>query len=847
MNFDLEDKEDQYLGAVFLLGLATVVYWCLGSYELISSHYHLLGLIGAMAFPSFGIAISALFWAAFQRTNTGGMPYYALAGILTGAALWGNALPSNGFGYALLSAGLLCGLRGLIVSLRIRGNEPLTQEEHVGFVLVAIWLFATLLSANALAAIRMATLLLVFWRLIPRLARTYARFAAFINNLLTPQVHEPEEDTSSGQLDEFGLSANDPYYNAKRIIAVFVQQNYKEWTEISFQPTEVSPSYITHVLTQPYTIKKDVFAKRDDDLNSALGLKNNSLLITLDGRRNAFLIQIALPREKVKPTYFETITEPLKPGASKEEIRIHGVIQRAWRKPYEFTVGLDPFNQPLFSNVEDKMFPHMLIAGGSGSGKSILLHTILVQLMLNNSPSTLRILFADAGLSTQGLYAKVPHLWRPVLRERGEMVEQLKDLVEEIRRRSQIWDTAGVPDRNSYLRHYPRDEMPLILLVVDEGAMFTSEKDLKDPYTLRVGEALKLGRKYGVHVIIGLQRPMADTLGQGFKDALSRRVILRLEAALHSANVLDGDERATKLRGQGDGLFKVGAELERFQSYYLPDSDDTGHKWVQDYVADIVERWGPSSLAPASAPVPTRHDLPSSAYSPASAQASSDAALAIEHQKTIDNTGWLVLRGLELAFDQVSSAYDNPPDFLLSNDTMMLFVKRATPEGYHSSTTVTPAFISETLSRISGRPAARGGRWPDFNRAIVSQKVAAYRQISEREWYILRGALVYLNNRERPDRLNLATIISAANAAGPSPLTPPLDPQETDAVLRRLAGHHWVENPNGEGEWGTALAVVKTLINGYGVVTSGPAVAAVSPRPRPTVDSIANRPPKDPF
>jgi hypothetical protein len=850
MNLEM-DKEDQYLFTVFLVGVATVAYWCIGLFEMFTGGHHLLSLVG-VAFPFFGLALFGLFRVALERSAGGGAIYFAAGGALAGVALMPAGTPAPGLGYAALAAGLLCVARGLLVGARVSGGgSTLSNEEHIGFLLTLVWLFVALLSNNVLAAIRTAALLLVLWHLIPTMARGYARLAAWLGSLFTPReaVEEPAASVGS-DYDEYGLDQNDPFYKHKRVIHDFIIQNYPTWIDVSFQPTKTNPAYITHILDKPYTIKSDVFSKREDDLTAALELNNRSLIIRLDGRRNAFLLQIAKPATEVVPTFFDSITEEPPMGSARETVSLYRQIKKMQQQPYGFAVGLDPFSTPLSATITDPMFPHMLVAGTTASGKSVFMHTVLVQAMLNNSPHDLRVLFLDAGQQTQMFYREVPHLWRPLADSVERMVESLKDAVDEMERRQRLWTAAGVVDRNGYLRRYPRDEIPVLFIVIDEGASFTDTKLLKDPYTARLLSILRLGRKYGVHVLVGLQRPMSDTLGVGMKDLLSRRFIFRLESADHSINVLD-DPIAAKMRGLGDGLFKHGPDPERFQSFFLPEIEGpatVGHKTVEDYAREIVTRWGPGDFvrdpsAPRASPIEGADGV-----SPVTASASAEMTLSSEHLRTIDNAGWLVLRGLTAVFDPIDNAYNNPKDFVLTNESLLLYVRRETPDGYHGTPTITPAFISETLTRLSGSPAAKGGRWPDFIRSIVSGKVAQFRQISEREWQVMRGVQAYLGSGDRPNKIDLRAIVLASNKLALTPIAPPLSTDEVEFILHRLIGRHWVEHPDGEGEWATAQSVVKTLVANYGVVTNARANQPEQPvRARPSVDSVASRPPKDPF
>ena len=849
MNLEL-DREDQYLFTVFLAGVAMVAYWCVGAFEALTGNYHLLAAVG-VAFPFFGLALFGFFRAALERHVNGGAIYYAAGGVLAGVALMPSGNPVPGLGYAAAGAGLLCVARGLLVGARrAGGGADISSEEHIGFLLTVAWLFLALLSNNAITAVRTAALLLVAWHLIPTIARGYKILVAYIGNLFRPPEVTEESNPLASDFDEYGLDQNDPFWKHKRVIHDFITQNYREWTDISFQPTVTNPAYITHVLRKPYTIKSDVFSKREDDLTAALELNNRSLIIKLDGRRNAFLLQIAKPTDEVIPTFFDSITEEPPPGSPRSMVSLYRQIRKIQQVPYGFAVGLDPFSTPLAATITDPLFPHMLVAGTTASGKSVFMHTVLVQAMLNNSPHDLRVMFLDAGQQTQMFYREVPHLWRPLADNVDHMVESLKDAVDEMERRQRLWTAAGVVNRVGYLRRYPKDEVPVLFIVIDEGASFTDTKLLKDPYTTRLQALLRLGRKYGVHVLVGLQRPMSDTLGVGMKDLLSRRVIFRLESADHSINVLD-DPIAAKMRGNGDGLFKHGPDPERFQSFFLPElegPESRGHKTVEDYVREIVKRWGPGDFVREPSVARATPMTSEDGVSPITASAHAEAALSGAHLRTIDNSGWLVLLGLEAIFDPIDNAYDNPPDFVLSNETLMLYVRRETPEGYHGTPTITPSFISETLTRLSGRPAAKGGRWPDFNRSIVSAKVAEFRQINEREWQVMRGVQAYLGTGDRPNKVDLGAIVAAANRLASAPISPPLSTDEVEFMVHRLVGRHWIEQPDGEGEWTTAVSVAKTLVVNYGVVTAARNSTPIEPvRARPSVDSVASRPPKDPF
>jgi S-DNA-T family DNA segregation ATPase FtsK/SpoIIIE len=282
------------------------------------------------------------------------------------------------------------------------------------------------------------------------------------------------------------------------------------------------------------------------------------------------------------PIYFDTVVgEGVSEGRASQA------------RNYGFVVGLDPFGKPLTATLTDSMYPHMLVAGTTAAGKSVFLHTLLAQVLLNASPRDLRVLFLDAGLQTQMFYREVPHLWRPLSDSREAMVDTLKEAVGEMEHRRQLWNEAGAVDRESYLKLRPQEEIPVLFIVIDEGASFSNNRALKDAYLESLTALLRLGRKYGIHVLVELQRPMADTLGLAMKELLSQRFVFRLESSAQSENVLNGDSSAAGLRGFGDGLYRRGAEVSRFQALYLPEQgqETNGHLTLPAAVAKIIARW----------------------------------------------------------------------------------------------------------------------------------------------------------------------------------------------------------------------------------------------------------------
>ena len=362
-------------------------------------------------------------------------------------------------------------------------------------------------------------------------------------------------------------------------IREFIRANYPKWSEITFQPTVESSSYVTYLINKPLDIQSNIFLAREDDLTAAMHLSIGDLTITLDAPRNAFVIrQVIKDRSPLfLEDYFKSPRYNDRPVLTTQ---------------LEYALGYDPFSQAVIGDLANPSAPHTLVAGTTGSGKTAFLNSTLVQLLLDHSPEVLQVLFCDPRSTLGAYYSEIPHLWRPIeFSDDRKLLAQIKELAAERDRRSNIIAKAQLPDRAAYLKAYPDEVMPFILLVIDEATRFTQQKDLKDAYLNTVYDLLSNGRRFGIHLILSVQRPMSDVLGPGFKDNLAARVVFKLENVDHSTNVLGGQTIGTYLQGAGDGIYRMGSEITRFQGFFIPDRPTVGRAWLGEYVLQIKRKW----------------------------------------------------------------------------------------------------------------------------------------------------------------------------------------------------------------------------------------------------------------
>ncbi len=235
-----------------------------------------------------------------------------------------------------------------------------------------------------------------------------------------------------------------------------------------------------------------------------------------------------------------------------------------------FVMGRDVSGNPIFADIE-KM-PHLLIAGSTGSGKSIAIHSLLISLLYKNSPETLRLALIDPKRVELSVYRDIPHLIAPVVTELKKAVSVFAWAISEMDRRYELFLAAGSRDIQSYNKKNPDDSLSYILIVIDELA------DLMATYGREIeGSIIRLAqmaRATGIHLIVSTQRPSVEIITGLIKANITSRIALQLPTQVDSRTVLDS-AGAEKLLGGGDMLF-VSSELskpKRIQGAYISEEE----------------------------------------------------------------------------------------------------------------------------------------------------------------------------------------------------------------------------------------------------------------------------------
>ena len=225
-------------------------------------------------------------------------------------------------------------------------------------------------------------------------------------------------------------------------------------------------------------------------------------------------------------------------------------------------LGKSVSGKPIYDNL-GKM-PHLLIAGTTGSGKSVTVHAILTSLLYRNSPDMLKFIMVDAKRVELTLYNKIPHLLTPVITEAKKTIMALRWAAKEMDRRYDILEKESVRDITSYHKKIasksskdtedsePVDTMPFIVIVIDELA------DLMQAYPRELEGAIvrlaQMSRAVGIHLILSTQRPSVNVITGLIKANVPTRIALKVGSQIDSRTIIDR-AGAEKLVGQGDMLY----------------------------------------------------------------------------------------------------------------------------------------------------------------------------------------------------------------------------------------------------------------------------------------------------
>ncbi|EGE9346249.1 DNA translocase FtsK [Listeria monocytogenes] len=316
---------------------------------------------------------------------------------------------------------------------------------------------------------------------------------------------------------------------------------------------------VTRFEVQPEKgVKVSKITNLTDDIKLNLAAKDIRIEAPIPGKST---VGIEIPNQTSRPVMLSELmnTEAFQSSTS----------------PLTAALGLDISGTPIITDLQ-KM-PHGLIAGATGSGKSVCINSLLVSLLYKATPDQLKLLLIDPKMVELAPYNRIPHLVSPVITDAKAATVALKCAVEEMERRYQLFSHTGVRNMekyNEYASHpdHTGEKLPYILIVIDELAdlMMVAPNDVEES----ISRIAQKARACGIHMIVATQRPSVDVITGLIKANIPTRVSFSVSSQIDSRTILDASG-AEKLLGKGDMLFLPSGASKpvRLQGTFVSDEE----------------------------------------------------------------------------------------------------------------------------------------------------------------------------------------------------------------------------------------------------------------------------------
>ncbi len=352
--------------------------------------------------------------------------------------------------------------------------------------------------------------------------------------------------------------AGDVNNNVRIIKGTFA--NFK--IDVEMEGANIGPRVTQYTLRPPADVK----------LTKITALENN---LALDLAAHSIRIEAPIPGKRAVGIEV--------PNVKPATVRLSSLLtSKEWAEvdhPLGFAVGKDISGKAIVADLSS--MPHLLIAGQTGAGKSVMINTLLTSLLYRNSPSDMKLILVDPKQVEMGVYNDIPHLLTPVVNEPEKCISALKWAVAEMNRRLKAM--AEVSKRNIFeynQENSNNDKMPYIVIIIDELAdlMMMAAREVE---TLVVRLAQK-ARAAGIHLVLATQRPSVDVITGLIKANIPARIAFTVASQVDSRTIID-QIGAEKLLGRGDMLFMTAdmPKPKRIQAGFMENSESIK---VMDYI-----------------------------------------------------------------------------------------------------------------------------------------------------------------------------------------------------------------------------------------------------------------------
>ena len=300
--------------------------------------------------------------------------------------------------------------------------------------------------------------------------------------------------------------------------------------------TYTGPVVSTFEFKPAANVKVSKILSLQDDLAMALSAETIRIQAPIPGKD---VVGIEIPNDSFDTIYLRSLLED---KLFKDSV-----------SPLTIALGKDIVGKPFVTDL--KKLPHLLIAGTTGSGKSVGINAMILSLLYKNSPDQLRLLMIDPKMLEFSIYNDIPHLLTPVITKPKQAIVALNNMVNEMERRYELMAetrTKNIENYNEKVAKKGGEYLPYIVVIIDELAdlMMTSGKEVEHS----IGRLAQMARASGIHLIVATQRPSVDVVTGLIKANLPSRISYRVGQKVDSKIILD-QMGAESLLGRGDMLF----------------------------------------------------------------------------------------------------------------------------------------------------------------------------------------------------------------------------------------------------------------------------------------------------
>ena len=313
------------------------------------------------------------------------------------------------------------------------------------------------------------------------------------------------------------------------------------------------PSIIRYELQPAPGVKISRIVSLADDIALALAARGLRIEAPVPGKS---VVGIEVAREETSPVYFKDVLASEAFQKSKSKISI--------------AFGVDINGNAIVGNLAE--MPHLMIAGATGSGKSVCMNTLICSILYKAKPDEVKFIMIDPKKVEMTGYVGLPHLGRPVVTDAKKAAQVLKEVVNEMERRYLVFVNSGVKNFASYNELPDVQPLPQIVVLIDELAdlMMVASKDVEDS----ICRLAQMARAAGIHLVIATQRPSVDVITGLIKANIPSRIAFAVSSQIDSRTILDTGG-AEKLQGKGDMLyFPIGSQKPmRVQGAFLTEEE----------------------------------------------------------------------------------------------------------------------------------------------------------------------------------------------------------------------------------------------------------------------------------